>query len=259
MKNSNKVYIFTGANELFINAAERFVALANQAIDRRGIFSVSLSGGGTPLGLYRALAQSPWCDQIKWSRVIFFWGDERCVPPDHPESNYHAINQVLFKPLSIPAENIHRIKGELPPQEAAGEYLKTLSAFLSTYARHAQPQPIFDLVLLGLGEDGHFASVFPDSPETKKPVIAVTASYQGRPAHRVTLTPVIFNDARRILFLVTGAAKAPALAATLAGPSNPKRWPAQRIDPHNGRIAWLVDQPAAAALPDEFRLQQQEE
>lgn len=229
--------------------AAEFVGRAlSESIRERGNASFVLSGGGTPLSLYRRLAVES--DRVEWERVHFYWGDERLIPPDQDGSNYGQAAEVLLGPLTIPAANIHRMKGELPAAEAALDYANQLRQHGSLFGTPpAARWPRFDVVLAGLGEDGHTASLFPgsatDSPE---PVIAVTADYAGRPAHRLTLTPPVINDARRVFFLVTGASKANAVAATLQGPEDLLHWPAQRIRPENGRVYWLIDAPAAGEL-----------
>ncbi len=174
----------------------------------------------------------------------FFWGDERLVPPEDAGSNYFHAAQLLLDRVQIPAENIHRVQGELPPAAAVSDYTKQLKAF----AAEGRAWPRFDLVLLGLGSDGHTASLFPGSPAADPPgtaVKTVTADYEDRPSQRLTLTPAVFNDARHILFLVTGANKAQAVTAVLKGPTNLVQWPAQRIQPHSGTVTWFIDQAAA--------------
>jgi 6-phosphogluconolactonase len=180
--------------------------------------------------------------------VHFFWCDERCVPPDDPESNFGQARQALFRPLNLPIENLHRIAGELEPEQAALVYTETLRQFKAP----GLSWPVFDLVLLGLGADGHTASLFPGTslPE-QPPVLAVTADYQGRPARRVTLTPVVFNTARQVLFLVSGADKADAVGRTLLGPANLLHYPAQRVQPIQGTLQWLVDAAAAQKIAGE--------
>jgi 6-phosphogluconolactonase len=230
------------------SAAEQFASLATRAVAARGRFDVALSGGETPQAVYRLLAQLPYLTRLPWPQVNFFWGDERCVPPDHPDSNYCQAQLALLNHIVVPPANIHRIRGELEPAAAAQDYAEQLEA---ASAGSGLGWPRFDLVLLGLGADGHTASLFPGPfipAETHSPVIAVTAHYESRPAHRVSLTPLVFNTAHNIIFLVTGANKSEALAATLTGPRDPERWPAQRIEPTHGSVIWLVDQAAAIHL-----------
>lgn len=242
------IQVYSNVDALSRAAAKRFAALALEAVTARGRFTVALSGGGTPQGLYQRLAHHPFRDQLPWAQTHFFWGDERSVPPTDPESNFHQAQLALFDHIAVPPENLHRVKGEWEPRAAANDYASQLCQFASPDLAW----PRFDLVLLGLGRDGHTASLFPgpiDSGDPcPSPVLAVTADYQGRPARRVTLTPLVLNSARHVFFLVAGADKAEALKATLAGPLEPERWPAQRILLDQGTLTWLVDEAAATAL-----------
>jgi 6-phosphogluconolactonase len=224
-------------------AAEEFTQLANQAIAKRGRFLTALSGGSTPQRLYELLVDA----NIDWSHTFWFWGDERCVSPDDSGSNYHQAYQTLLSHVSVPSKNILRIKGELPPQEAADDYAKVMEEF----RQPGLAWPSFDLVLLGMGDDGHTASLFPWSDpaiETGAPTLAVNADYEGRPAQRVTLTSPVFNAARQVFFLVSGDSKAETLAQVLNEPHKPRQYPAQRIHPANGQVTWLVDEAAAKEL-----------
>jgi 6-phosphogluconolactonase len=230
-------------------AARRFLTLA-QACDP---FSVALAGGSTPRRLYETLAAAPFREQVPWERVHVFWGDERAVPPEHPGSNYRMARETLLAHVPLPPHNVHRVRGELEPGDAARAYADELRAFFG--ARW----PAFDLVLLGMGDDGHTASLFPGSAmlttggsealrETTQPVLGVTAHYQDRPARRVTLTPPAINAARNVFFLVSGAGKAQTLRAVLEGPYQPDLLPAQIVRPVDGHVLWLVDAAAAADL-----------
>ena len=233
--------LFRDHLELSRAAADLFEDSARQAIATRGRFLVALSGGTTPVALYQRLVQSP----IEWERVHVFWGDERCVPVDDPGNNYGQARLVLLSHVPLPAGNIHRIKSELKPAAAARDY----AAVLKQFAEPPLNWPRFDLVLLGMGEDGHVASIFPGSrPESAVPVRPVTADYQDRPTQRVTLTPLVFNSARQILFLVSGAGKSKALAGVLKGAPRPDRFPAQRNQPADGIVTWLIDSQAGALL-----------
>lgn len=236
-----KVIIVSDAAELAREAAQRFTQLAIEAVAERGRFSVALSGGSTSVPLYRQLAEQP--DQVPWERVHLFWGDERSVPPNHPDSNFRLAEEALISHVPIPACNVHRVQGELQPEAAAPAYAAAIHAFFG------EIWPRFDLVLLGLGNDGHTASLFPGSPalrETARPVVAVMANYQDRPAHRVTLTLPAINAGHQILFLATGAAKAEIVAAVLQEPNG--NFPAQLIQPAAGQLTWLLDAPAASRL-----------
>jgi 6-phosphogluconolactonase len=224
-------------------AAERIVALSSAAIASRGQFSVALAGGTSPGATYALLARGEFAARVDWTRVHVFWGDERCVPPHDPGSNFRLADESLLSHVPIPAANLHRVRGELEPQAAAEAYAAELRAFFGA------PWPCFDLVLLGMGNDGHTASLFPGSvalQETGQAVVAMTAHYQDRPACRVTLTPRAINGSRHVVFLVTGAAKAGTLQAVLEGP--PGHYPAQHIRPTAGQLTWLLDAASASQL-----------
>jgi 6-phosphogluconolactonase len=224
-----------GIEELSQFAAKSFIELAKKAIAERGQFLVSLSGGSTPMKLYERLAD----EKADWTRIHFFWGDERCVPVDDPGNTYGQTKKILFD--KIGTTNIHRIKSELEPASAAQAYAHTLSGFADAPLSF----PRFDLVLLGMGDDGHTASLFPGSPvEMDTSTIAVTALYQDRPAKRVSLTPKVFNHAREVWFLVTGAGKAETLRRVINGEKNLEQLPAQRIQPTDGKLVWMIDEAA---------------
>jgi 6-phosphogluconolactonase len=239
------IRIFKDSGALSQAALEIFIAAAGHAVDERGRFLVALSGGGTPSGLYRLLAGEPYRSEINWDKTFVFWGDERCVPPDDPGSNYHQAHEILLKQVPLPEENILRVKSELQPEQASDAYAQTLKGF----ADPGLDWPRFDLVLLGMGDDGHTASLFPGSQvEATSPTLAVTGHYQGRPAQRVTLTPLVFNSARRVLFLVTGEDKAITLSQVLSDSYEPVQFPAQRIRPTDGQLIWLMDEAAGSKL-----------
>lgn len=240
MKN---IEIFPDKESLSQAAVQLFSLIAQQAVQTQGRFSVVLSGGGTPRRLYQILSQD---QSLPWAQTHVFWGDERLVPPDDPGSNYGQAKAVLLDRVPLSPANIHRMKGELDPATAVADYTAQLAQFSP-----GQPWPRFDLVLLGMGSDGHTASLFPGpitAEERTQPVIAVTAHYDGRPAQRITLTPLVFNDAAHIFFLVTGADKADVLTAVLQGPPQPEKYPAQRIQPHDGSLTWFLDMAAATKL-----------
>jgi 6-phosphogluconolactonase len=238
-----EVVVLPDTQPLARAAARRFANLAGRAVKTRGRFSSALSGGSTPGTLYRWLAEDACRDHISWDKVHLFWGDERCVPPDDPGSNYRLAHETLIARVPIPDSNVHRIPAELEPEAAARAYAEVLRGFFGG------PWPHFDLVLLGLGSDGHVASLFPGSPalhETARPVVAVTAQYEDRPARRVTLTLPAINAARHVLFLVSGETKAGILQAVLEGPAG--QFPAQQVHPTAGRLTWLLDAGAASRL-----------
>jgi 6-phosphogluconolactonase len=224
-------------------AARRFAELAQEAVTARGRFSAALSGGSTPGALYRLLAEEPHRTQIPWTAVHLFWGDERSVSPDGAGSNYRLAEEALIAHVPIPTDNVHRMHGEWAPEQAARAYDRRLQDF------YCGPRPRFDLVLLGLGSDGHTASLFPGSDalhETEKLAVAVEAIYQDRPAQRMTLTLPAINTTRQALFLVTGSSKAGIVQAVLEGPAG--RLPAQQVQPTAGQLTWLLDEAAASLL-----------
>jgi 6-phosphogluconolactonase len=238
------VKTFKGIGKLSQYAARSFIEIANESIQERGRFLVALSGGSTPMRLYELLGNQ-FQDEVDWSRIHFFWGDERCVPVDDAGNSYGQTKKVLFDKINIPEENIHRIPSELEPDSAARAYADTLKVF----ADPPLAWPRFDLVLLGMGDDGHTASLFPNSPvESALPTLAVTANYQNRPANRVTLTPKVLNSSRNIIFLVTGRSKAVTLSRVLSDNYLPAELPAQRIAPENGNLIWLLDEEAGSLL-----------
>jgi 6-phosphogluconolactonase len=237
--------LFQDLEELSRAAAVLFVDQSVKSMADRNRFLVALNGGSTPTRLFQLLA-SDFRDHVDWNRVHVFWGDERCVPPNDPGSSYGQARDTLLIHVPIPDGNIHRVRGELGPLDAANEYASTLQQ----YASPPLSWPRFDLVYLGMGEDGHTASLFPGSPlDVSEPSLPVTAHYQDRPANRVTLTPVVFNAARLVAFMATGEKKAQTLAEVLSGRYNPEQYPAQRIEPKEGRLIWLVDEDAASRLP----------
>jgi 6-phosphogluconolactonase len=237
------IRIFTDAESLGQAAATLLTETARAAIGQRGRCLVSLSGGNTPNRMYAILAQTPQRDLVDWKRVHFFWGDERCVPPEDLNSNYHTAREMLLGQIPVPHENIHRVRTELGPELAAQDYALTLG-------RNAEPPhrwPRFDLVLLGLGEDGHTASLFPQrSVEDGLATVAVDVEEANPSGWRVSLTPAVFNFARRIVFMVQGTGKAAAVASVLYGVHDPERLPAQLIRPTQGELIWLLDAGAAA-------------
>ncbi|HTU70322.1 MAG TPA: 6-phosphogluconolactonase [Candidatus Baltobacteraceae bacterium] len=219
--------------------AETFVGRGRGAIEERGRFAVSLAGGTTPKAAYALLAQPPYANALDWKAIEVFFGDERCVPPDHDQSNYKMANDAFIQPLHIPPERVHRMRGEDDPRRAAAAYRVELIGTLG-------PQPRFDLVMLGMGPDGHTASLFPGTDPLTHDEELVRAVYsQSQAQWRITLTPQVLNGARTVVFAVEGAAKAATLAAVREGPYDPTTYPAQIIAPADGELIWLVDKAAA--------------
>lgn len=231
----NEFVIVPDVDGLAREAAARLVGLAAEAVAARGRFVVALSGGSTPRPTYGLLAGEPLADQADWPYVHVLWGDERCVPPNHPSSNYRMARETLLDEVSIPGENVHRVPCELSPGEAAAAYQAELDEVLGAEGR-------FDLTLLGMGIDGHTASLFPGTTALQERERDVVAVYVEKlDAWRVTLTLPIINAARHVLFLVGGSEKAPALARIRAG----EPLPAGLVQPRHGQLTWLVDRAAA--------------
>ncbi len=239
-------------NELLIkSAADRFILSANSAVASWGRFSVALSGGSTPRALYELLAAERNASRVNWANVHIYWGDERCVPPDDAESNYRMTREALLDRIKIPAANVHRMRGEDSPPVAAAAYEQELrEAFgTSTGPSRGSPGTRFDLVLLGLGADGHTASLFPHMRAVHEQTHWAMAEHvEAVKMWRLTLTPAILNDAGEVLFLVSGSNKAAILRRVLYGERNPDELPAQAIEPGSARLHWMIDEAAAADL-----------
>jgi 6-phosphogluconolactonase len=239
-----KISVLDTSESLAFAAAERFVECAEESLRDSDCFCVVLAGGNTPRRVYQMLATEPFNSRMDWSKVHLFFGDERAVPADHPDSNYAMVYETLISKIAIPAQNVHRISGEGDVNENARRYEDHLRSFFSE-----QAWPRFDLVLLGMGEDGHTASLFPNSAalnERSRWVVAARNEQSGQ--DRVTLTAPVFNHARRVMFLVVGDKKAQRLKEVLRLQPASERLPAQAIKPINGTIEWLVDAEAASLL-----------
>ena len=244
MPKSFALHIFANEAEFNRAAARLLTTLAQKAVAQNGRFSIALSGGGTPAGVYQLLGKRPFAAEMPWPQTHLFWGDERLVSPGDPGSNYGQVAKLLLPNAPIPPKNVHRARGELSMETAVADYTQQLQDFAEN-----NDIPIFDVVLLGMGSDGHTASLFPGSPvDQPEWVTGVTANYDGRPAQRITFTPTLINCARHVIFLVTGSSKAKTLQKVLYGPRQPEELPAQRIQPTNGALTWLTDEAAAQYL-----------
>ena len=235
--------VLAGPEELATAGAELVAGLIRERVARAGACHLVLSGGSTPAGLYRHLARPPYTGRIAWDRVHLFWGDERCLPPDHPQSNFRLAKEALLDQIQAPAANLHRMPGELGPEDGSEAYHQKLVAFFGEQAA----VPAFDLVLLGLGPDGHTASLFPGRPLEDPRGRWVMGADPGETEPRVpriTLTLTAINAARTVLFLVSGAPKAGIVAAVRAGGPAAAAYPAARVRPA-GDLVWLLDRPAA--------------
>lgn len=224
-------------------AARLLAADAAAAIAARGRWLVALAGGSTPTPIYRRLIVSDYAQSINWSRVHVFFGDERCVPPDDADSNYRSAREALLEHVPLLPQHVHRMHGEDEPEQAARAYEHVL--------KQASPHapPVLDLICLGMGEDGHTASLFPGADALHEHHRTVLAQYGGAArGWRITLTLPVINAARRVVFLVQGAGKADTLRRVLQGPLQPDVLPAQAVRPTSGALCWLVDAAAAATL-----------
>jgi len=240
-----KITIFPDGEQLSHAAARYVMQVTNEALAARGRFTIALSGGSTPKKLYGLLALEPYRNQIDWTKAEVFWGDERCVPPDNAESNYHLAHEVMLSKLPIPADQIHRMPADESDWVAASAtYEQELRRVFGTSGI-----PSFDQIQLGLGPEAHTASLFPHQAslrEMERLVIPVTVPKPPPP--RLTFTPPILNAAKHILFLVTGAEKADAVRAVLEGDYQPEEYPAQIVRPTQGEVTWMLDTAAASTL-----------
>jgi 6-phosphogluconolactonase len=257
-KSNAQVRVYRDADELALKAARYFARLADQYCVGCGRFTVALSGGSTPRKMFSILAQEPFLDTMPWSSIFLFWGDERFVPPDHSDSNYRMAYETLLMKAPVPPENIFRVPTEIgDPARAAEEYSATLTQFFLTGAKRSETAPLsnvprFDLVLLGMGPDGHTASLFPHTSALHDGERIAVANYVEKlNAHRITLTAATINNARNVTFVVAGDDKAEALKNVIEGSYLPEVYPSQLIRPRNGTLLWMVDEAAARLLSDQ--------
>ena len=241
MTTQPEITVFPDQAHFIAGAAEFMAAQAVEAIAARGRWTAALAGGGTPRPIYARLAEAGLAQGIDWTRVHFFFGDERCVPPDDPRSNYHMAREALLAHLPLPAANIHRIAGEEDPALAALAYELEIQRFFRSAAA-----PAFDLICLGMGDNGHTASLFPGTASLRERERLVVPQYvEVMQSWRVTMTAPLINAARHVAFFVEGAGKAAMLQRVLAGPYDPDVLPAQLIQPTVGQLHWLMDAAAA--------------
>jgi 6-phosphogluconolactonase len=245
---NHKIQIVADAEAMSRAAADTIAEHISESLKTHDVYSIALSGGSTPRRLYTLLAGDPELRvQIPWDRVHFFWGDERHVPPDHPESNYLMALEAMLSRVPIPLDNIHRIRGEYPAADrAARDYIQEIRRFFDLAAGEL---PCFNCVLLGMGSDGHTASLFPGSPALGEQKRLVMANWIDKfQSFRITLTAPVFNNADLILLLVSGSKKADTLKAVLAGDRSSDHYPVQRIQPKHGDMLWFLDRPASKRL-----------
>lgn len=230
-------------------AAEWMTAAVEHAVAASGVARIAVSGGSTPRRAFELLADhsQPFRQRMDWSRLQLFWVDERCVPPDDKDSNYRMTRETLLSKVPLPEANIVRIEGELAPEEAAARYE---SAIRTKFRLEGAEVPRFDLIVLGMGDDGHTASLFPHSAALDSMMhLAVANHVEAKNAWRVTLTWPVINHASKVFFLIQDASKAKVLHDVLLGPYQPEVWPSQLIRPQSGELFFLLDREAAALLP----------
>jgi 6-phosphogluconolactonase len=244
-KSNLKIEVLSDLEALSHCAASIFVGGSRNSIKTKKRFAVAISGGSTPIRLYALLASDPYRDKVEWRHIHFFWADERCVPKEDDESNFKLAYEAFLSKIPVPISNIHRVKGEKDPEQGAEEYEDDLRKFFGM-----SEIPVFDLIILGIGEDGHTASLFPDSKSLEETIRLTVPVYMKRPKRdRVTLTLPVLNNAVQILFLVSGRSKAKIIHKILGKKGKKERYPAGLITPSHGNIIWLIDQEAAANLP----------
>jgi 6-phosphogluconolactonase len=238
------IKIYDDAEAVAVAAAERFVELAAAAMEATGSFSVALAGGSTPKRIYELLASDDWQGRVRWDDVHIFFGDERSVPPDHRDSNYRMANETLLSRVPLPVPNVHRITGEGDASANASRYEDELRSYFGDVQ-----WPRFDLVMLGMGDDGHTASLFPGTEALSEQSAWVVANWVEKfDTYRITLTAPAINHARHVIFNVTGAGKAERLPEVLHGARDTERLPSQLIRPVEGRLEWFADRAAAEKL-----------
>jgi 6-phosphogluconolactonase len=244
----SNIRVFADAEAVSQAAAVEFVARARDAVAARGRFFVALSGGSTPQRLYQLLADKPHRDQVPWANVQLFWGDERSVPPDHKDSNYRMTREAMLDRVPLPPAQVHRLEADRSDRDQAARDYQAALAKAFGVDPAGQP-PAFDLVLLGMGPDGHTASLFPHTTALKETTRWVVVNYVPKfSTDRVTLTTPILNRAREVLFLVAGPDKADPLSRVIEGPPNADELPSQLIKPVGGSLIWFIDRAASARL-----------
>ncbi|MGI8470463.1 MAG: 6-phosphogluconolactonase [Pyrinomonadaceae bacterium] len=245
--NEKKIKIFADVEDLNEFAANEFVCLCNESIAERGIFTVALSGGSTPKKLNTLLASDEFRSKIEWRKIQFFFGDERCVPPDSEESNYRMADETLFSKLEIPPANIHRFLTETGDAKTVAEKMQgEIKAF---FKLEENEFPRFDLIFLGMGADGHTASLFPETSALKDEERIVAENYVPKfETFRLTFTFPTINNSRNVIFLVAGEDKAEAAREVLEGEYNPQKSPSQKVKPKSGKLLFLLDEKAARLI-----------
>ena len=241
--------VWAKKEETALALARLFARKVEEAAAKRGVARIAVSGGSTPQATFELLADpaGPFAATVPWDKLQLYWVDERCVAPEHPESNYGVCKELLLSKVALPAANVHRMEGELDPEEAASRYETVLR---NTMKLEGAESPAFDLLLLGMGPDGHTASLFPHTEGLEVINRLVIANHvPQKDTWRISLTAPVINQASEVVFAIEGEGKAEVLAAVLTGPRHPEELPSQLIRPSNGKLLFLLDEAAAAKLP----------
>ena len=240
------VHVAPGEKEVTAAAAELFTTAVEQAVATRGVARIAISGGNTPKSVFELLASPEYVERVPWSYLQLFWVDERCVPPSDPESNFGMTAQAMLDHIPLPQENVYRMEGELDPEEGANRYE---AALRNAFKLEGAQTPTFDLILLGMGEDGHTASLFPHTDALNELGRLVVANHvPQKDTWRLTLTLPVIDEGRQVAFLVEGESKADILKTVFRGPYLPEDHPSQMIRPASGKLLLLLDVPAASKL-----------
>ena len=238
-----KIHLYPNKEQLVTATTEHVVNSIGQAIEERGLCNIALAGGNTPREVYSMLAEESYRGRVDWDKLHLFWGDERMVPPEHQDSNFRMVKETLLDHVRIPDVNVHRIRGEIAPEKSATDYAELL------HKHFKEDLPRFDLILLGIGEDGHTASLFPGTDaveECERYAVAVFVSRLG--TWRVTLTFPVLNAAREVFFLVSGRSKADTVRRIISIKQPAKEFPASMVNPENGTLHWMLDSEAVVLI-----------
>jgi 6-phosphogluconolactonase len=241
--------VYPTAADMALASARLFAAKVEQAVAERGVARIAISGGSTPQATFKILADpsQPFLATVPWDKVMLYWVDERCVPPDHPDSNYGVAKELLLTKVPIPEANVFRMEGELPPEEAANRYESYLR---NSMKLEGAESPSFDFLALGMGDDGHTASLFPHTEALHEiGRIVVANRVPQKDTWRITLTFPVINQAKEVAFEMEGPKKPDVLAKVMLGPRDPETYPSQLIRPTSGKLLLLLDEVAAAKLP----------
>ncbi len=238
-----KIHAYSNKEQMVSATTERVIDEIGQAIQERGVCNIALAGGNTPREIYSMLAESTYRDRVDWNRLHLFWGDERMVPPEHEDSNFRMVKETLLDHVMIPDGNVHRIRGEVAPEQAAREYAELL------HIHFKSDPPSFDIILLGIGEDGHTASLFPGTDAVEECKLYTVAVFVPRlDTWRVTLTFPVLNAAREILFLAAGKSKSDIVQRIISIKQPAKEFPASMVNPESGTLHWMLDSEAMVSI-----------